>query len=135
MELRIEARDRHTGAIVHQQKISIHGGRTFQVPQFPGNVEILVSVHPRSFEGNDLYQMLQYGVTTNFMGDLEPADPGELRKSVDYIKGFQEGAQSVIDHAESRLAGFLRYFKNLPLGLNETVAQVLAEWDHFRWRG
>jgi hypothetical protein len=82
--------------------------------------------------------MLRYGVKANY---VDAADDGTVRQSVDYIKGFQEGAATVLEHAESRLVHFLRYlastnpFASNPWGhMAETIKQVLDEWEHFKGR-
>lgn len=145
MELKLEFRCTRTGRTIDRHKVPLSGPASIiRIPHFPNPAELLASVEPRGYHNmsNTIYEMLRYGVKANFV-DMDPAD-GTVRQPVEYIKGFQEGAQTVIEHAEARLLGFIRHIAGLTsypdayfppnqaAMFKDMCKSVLEEWEHFK---
>lgn len=139
MEVQVDVVCATTQQVFNRQKIISYPGGTQVLSILPptvGPIEIRFRGKEKNYEGNSLYDLLQQGIQSTF--GLEIGMPtANVRDPVHYIKGFNEGAQSVIEHANARLAEFVKYMSNRleDPRLAQMCSDVLAEWKHFQEKG
>jgi hypothetical protein len=138
MEVQVDVVCPVTNRSLNRQKILLYPGGTqvlsVGMQTFP--VELRFRCKESHYEGNSIYDLLQRGIQSTF--GLEIGQPtADVRDPVHYIKGFNEGAQSVIEHAEARLASFVKYMSNHleDPRLAQMCSDVLAEWKYFQEKG
>lgn len=153
LEILLTILEQHTRRKLMQDRVPLGGAHLdasfclrLHVPHPDIEMEFeLLRTHP--YQGHNLGHILQMGMKHHYL-DANP-NTGDVRASVDYVKGFTEGSDALIAFAEEKLVRFIKYVATaddnslfIPprdnlyrARIRDLCEHALKEWADFKHRG